>query len=98
VILKKRKYVGLPEYVICYYCGKLGHVQYGCEKRINYEKKNAEYVKNRNYNNYSEKETYHKKPTYKQNQYKPTYKRMKQIWVRKDSLPCDFNKKGPNVR
>jgi len=95
---RKRKYVGLPEYVICYYCGKSGHVQYGCEKRINYEKRNTEYVKNRKYDSCSKKETHHEKPTYKQNQSKPTHKRMKQIWVRKDSLSNVPNKKGPNVR
>jgi len=69
VILEKRKYVGLPEY-----------------------------VKNRKYDSCSKKETHHEKPTYKQNQSKPTHKRMKQIWVRKDSLSNVPNKKGPNVR
>jgi len=95
---RKRKYVGLPEYIICYYCGKSGHVQYGCEKRINYEKRNTEHVKNKRYDSSPKRETHHEKPTVKQNQNKPIHKLMKQIWVRKDSLPNVINKKGPNVR
>ena len=95
---RRRKYADLPEYVICYYCGKTGHVQYNCNKRMNYEKKNTEYVKNKRYNSYPEKESHYKKPIDKQNQTKPIYKRRKQTWVRKDSLPCEFNKEGPNVK
>jgi len=40
-----RKYVGLPENIVCYYCGKTGHVRYTCSSREHAFKKNYGYVK-----------------------------------------------------
>ncbi|KAH9616968.1 hypothetical protein KSS87_020599, partial [Heliosperma pusillum] len=42
---RKRKYVGLPEYIICNYCGKTGHVFNACKKRHNDIERNVKVVK-----------------------------------------------------
>ena len=36
----KRKYLGLPENIVCYHCGKTGHVRYACPSREHAFKKN----------------------------------------------------------
>jgi len=40
-----RKYVGLLENIVCYHCGKTGHVRYTCPSREHAFKKNYGYVK-----------------------------------------------------
>ena len=40
-----RKYVGLPENIVCFHCGKNGHVKYTCPSREHAFKKNYGYVK-----------------------------------------------------
>jgi len=42
---RKRKYVNLPEYLICNYCGHTGHVQINCVKYAHDKGKQAEFVK-----------------------------------------------------
>jgi len=41
----KRKYLGLPENIVCYHCGKTGHVRYVCPSRDHALKKNFHCVK-----------------------------------------------------
>ena len=41
----KRKYLGLPENIVCYHCGKTGHVRYVCPSRDHALKKNFNCVK-----------------------------------------------------
>ena len=92
---RKRKYVGLPEYIICYYCGKTGHVQQGCEKRKNDRKRSKEYASKQP----EKDETLKVNTTTSNNKTQPINKKrsFKQVWVRKDSLPKQPNKKGPNL-
>jgi len=40
-----RKYVGLPENIVCYYCEKIGHVRYSCPSRERAFKRNYSCVK-----------------------------------------------------
>jgi len=40
-----RKYVGLPENIVRFYCGKIGHYRYACPSRKNAMNKNLVYVK-----------------------------------------------------
>jgi len=40
-----RTYVGLPENIVCYHCGKTGHVRYACPSREHAFKKNYGCVK-----------------------------------------------------
>ena len=40
-----KKYVGLPENIICYHCGKTGHYQYACSLRKRAMERNSLYVK-----------------------------------------------------
>jgi len=40
-----RKYVGLPENIVCYHCGRTGHVRYVCPSREHAFKNNFGYVK-----------------------------------------------------
>jgi len=39
------KYVGLPENIVCFHCGKTGHVRYTCLSRNNALERNFGYVK-----------------------------------------------------
>jgi len=39
------KYVGLPENIMCFHCGKTGHVRYTCPSRKHAFEKNYGYVK-----------------------------------------------------
>jgi len=41
----KRKYVGLPENIVCFHCGKTGHYRYACPSRRYVMDKNLMYVK-----------------------------------------------------
>ena len=45
VYLCNRKYVGLPENIVCYHCGKIGHVRYTCPSRKHALEKNYGCVK-----------------------------------------------------
>jgi len=38
-------YVGLPENIVCYHCGKTGHVRYICSSKKNALERNLGYVK-----------------------------------------------------
>jgi len=78
---RKRKYVALPEYLVCNFCGKTGHLWNACEERRKKEDKNIEYVRNLK-----------EKPT-KTSKNKVT----KKVWVRKDQLSFVTNGKGPNL-
>ena len=40
-----RKYVSLPEYIVCYHCGKTGHYRYTCPSRKNAMERSMIYVK-----------------------------------------------------
>jgi len=40
-----RKYVGLPENIVCFHCGKTGHVKYTCLSIKHALEKNPSYVK-----------------------------------------------------
>jgi len=40
-----RKYVGLPENIVCYHCGRTGHYRYACPSRRCAMNKNLVYVK-----------------------------------------------------
>ena len=40
---RKRKYVGLPEYIMCTFCGKTGHMFNVCEKRLYKKRINEQY-------------------------------------------------------
>ena len=40
-----RKYVGLPENIGCFHCGKTGHYRYTCPVRKHANEKNEKYVK-----------------------------------------------------
>ena len=40
-----RKYVGLPENIVCYHCGKTGHTRYTCPSRKHALEKNYNCVK-----------------------------------------------------
>ena len=40
-----RKYVGLPENIVCFHCEKIGHVRYICPSRKHAIEKNLGYVK-----------------------------------------------------
>jgi len=40
-----RKYVGLPENIVCFHCGKMGHHRYACPLRRYAMDKNFVYVK-----------------------------------------------------
>lgn len=40
-----KKYVGLPENIICYHCGKTGHYRYACSLRKRAIERNPLYVK-----------------------------------------------------
>ena len=40
-----RKYVGLPENIVCFHCGKTGHYRYSCPSRRYAIEKNERYVK-----------------------------------------------------
>jgi len=42
---KHRKYVGLPENIVCFHCGKTGHARYTCPSRNNVLERNFGYVK-----------------------------------------------------
>jgi len=42
---RDRKYVRLPENVLCFHCGKTGHVRYTCPSRNNALKRNLGCVK-----------------------------------------------------
>ncbi|KAK9673099.1 hypothetical protein RND81_12G146000 [Saponaria officinalis] len=78
---RKRKYVCLPEYLICTFCGKNGHLRYDCKKKENNINKNV------NYKSYNEEISSHASQT----------KVTKKVWIRKDLLPSVTNKKGPNL-
>jgi len=41
----QRKYVGLPENIVCFHCGKTGHYRYSCASRKYAIEKNLVYVK-----------------------------------------------------
>jgi len=45
VYLVNRKYVGLPENIVYFHCGKMGHYRYACPSRRNAINKNLVYVK-----------------------------------------------------
>jgi len=45
IYLCNRKYVGLPESIVCYHCGKTGYVRYACPSREHALKKNFGCVK-----------------------------------------------------
>jgi len=45
IYLVNRKYVGLPENVVCFHCGKTGHYQYTCLLRRYHMERNLIYVK-----------------------------------------------------
>jgi len=40
-----KKYVGLPENIICFHCGKAGHHRYACPIRKKAMERNSIYVK-----------------------------------------------------
>ena len=40
-----RKYVGLPENIVCFHCGKIGHYRYACPIRRHAMDRNLVYVK-----------------------------------------------------
>ena len=40
-----KKYVGLPENIICYRCGKTSHYRYACSLRKRVMERNSLYVK-----------------------------------------------------
>jgi len=40
-----RKYAGLPENIVCFHCGKMGHYRYACPARRYVMNKNLVYVK-----------------------------------------------------
>ena len=40
-----RKYVGLPENIVCFHCGKMGHYRYACPIRRYAMESNSIYVK-----------------------------------------------------
>jgi hypothetical protein len=40
-----RNYVGLPENIVCYHCGKIGHVRYSCLSRKHALERNFGYVR-----------------------------------------------------
>jgi hypothetical protein len=42
---RKRPYVGLPEYLVCTFCGNNGHLKYDCKKKSNSHDKNVKVVK-----------------------------------------------------
>jgi len=40
-----KKYVGLPENIVCFHCGKTEHVRYTCPSRNNALERNFGYIK-----------------------------------------------------
>ena len=45
VYLVNRKYVGLPENIVCFHCRKMGHYWYACPSKMYVMNKNLVYVK-----------------------------------------------------
>ena len=41
---KKKKYFDLPSQKLCNFCGKTGHLESTCVKKLHIDEKNAKYV------------------------------------------------------